>query len=122
MKNIKFRIPITFNKLKINKMFKRSIRIMRKGITPKTMSVTTITTSRSFGAMGEINRELLFEHKFTPELDFKSQFDKMKCFRVMDEEGVIVNDGGYEKLIDHDKLVRMYETMVTINEADQVFN
>jgi len=42
----------------------------------------------------------------------------MKCFRVMDEEGVIVNVGGYEKLIDHEKLIRMYETMVTINEAD----
>lgn len=103
-------------------MFKRSIRIMRSGIKPKTISVTTITSSRSFGAMGEIDRELLFEHKFTPEMDFKSKFDKFKCFRVMDEEGVIVNDGGYEKLIDHEKLVRMYETMVTINEADQVFN
>jgi len=72
MKKYKFRIPITFNKLKINKMFKKSIRIMRSGISPKTMSVTTITQTRSFGAMGEINRELLFEHKFTPELDFKS--------------------------------------------------
>jgi hypothetical protein len=72
--------------------------------------------------MGEINRELLFEHKFTPDMDFKSQFDKLKCFRVMDEEGHIVNDGGYEKQIDTEKLVKMYETMVTINEADQVFN
>merc|ERR1712166_743407 len=109
-------------KLKINKMFKRSIRVMRASIKNKTISVTTITSARSFGAMGEIDRELLFEQKFTPELDFKDRFDKIKCFRVMDEEGVIVNDGGYEKLIDNEKLVKMYETMVTINEADQVFN
>jgi hypothetical protein len=95
---------------------------MRKGIQPKTISVTTVTTSRSFGAMGEIDRELLFEHKFTPEMDFKDRFDKIKCFRVMDEEGVIVNDGGYENKIDNEKLIKMYETMVTINEADQVFN
>lgn len=103
-------------------MFKRSIRIMRKGIQSKTNSVTTVVATRSFGAMGEIDRELLFEHKFTHEMDFADRFDKIKCFRVMDEEGVIVNDGGYEKLIDEQKLVKMYETMVTINEADQVFN
>jgi hypothetical protein len=72
--------------------------------------------------MGEINRELLFEHKFTTDMDFKDQFEKIKCFRVMDENGKIVNDGGYEKMIPIDKLKKMYETMVTINEADQVFN
>jgi hypothetical protein len=77
---------------------------------------------RAFGAMGEINRELLFEHKFTTDMDFKDQFEKIKCFRVMDENGKIVNDGGYEKMIPIDKLKKMYETMVTINEADQVFN
>ena len=47
--------------------------------------------------MGEIDRELLFNHKFTNEMEFKSQFEKIKCFRVMDEEGNIVNDAGYEK-------------------------
>ena len=51
-------------------MFKASIRIMRKGIKQKTISVTTVTATRSFGAMGEIDRELLFEHKFTPEMNF----------------------------------------------------
>jgi hypothetical protein len=40
----------------------------------------------------------------------------------MDEEGKIVNDGGYHKLIPDDKLVKMFETMVLINEADQIFN
>ena len=78
-------------------MFKKSIKIMRTGIKSKAISEITITSSRSFGAMGEINRELLFEHKFTHDMEFRSQFDKIKCFRVMDEEGNIVNDGGYEK-------------------------
>ena len=72
--------------------------------------------------MGEINRELLFDHKFTTDMDFKDQFEKIKCFRVMDENGKIINDGGYEKLIPMEKLKKMYSTMVTINEADQVFN
>ena len=48
--------------------------------------------SRSFGAMDQINRDL-FEHKFTEEMDFKSSFDKIKCFRIMDEEGNIVTPG-----------------------------
>ena len=51
-------------------------------------------------------------------MDFRSNFEKLKCFRVMDEEGNIVNEGGYEKQIDDAKLKKMYETMVTINEAD----
>ena len=55
-------------------------------------------------------------------MNFESQFDKIPCFRVMDSEGKIVNDGGYEKLIPMDKLKKIYESMVTINEADQVFN
>jgi 2-oxoisovalerate dehydrogenase E1 component alpha subunit len=70
--------------------------------------------------MGEINREL-FEHKFTPELDFKSSFDKIKCFRVMDEEGNITNKD-FEKQISAEKLKEMFKCMVTINEADQIFN
>lgn len=72
--------------------------------------------------MGEIDKELLFEHKFTTEMNFKDRFEKIKCFRVMDENGKIINDGGYENLIPVDKMKKMYETMVTINEADQVFN
>ena len=72
--------------------------------------------------MGEIDRELLFEHKFTTDMDFKSQFEKIKCFRVMDEEGKIVNKGDYHKMVSDDKIKKMYETMVTINEADVVFN
>lgn len=55
-------------------------------------------------------------------MEFKDRTEKFKCFRVMDENGDIVNDGGYEKSIDLAKLKKIYETMVTINEADQVFN
>ena len=72
--------------------------------------------------MGEINRELLFEHKFTTDMNFQSEFEKIKCFRVMDEEGKIINTGNYHKLIPAEKIKKMYETMVTINEADVVFN
>ena len=43
--------------------------------------------------MGEVDRELLFEHKFTNDMNFTTHFDKMKCFRVMDAEGNIINKG-----------------------------
>ena len=77
---------------------------------------------RHFGAMNQINRDLLFTHHFTNSMEFKQNNEKIKCFRVMDEEGKIVNKDGHEKLISDEKLKKMYETMVTINEADQVFN
>ncbi len=63
----------------------------------------------------------LFEHKFTNDLQFKSSFDKFKCFRVMDEEGNIINKK-YENSIDEVTLKKMFKTMVMINEADIVFN
>ena len=72
--------------------------------------------------MGQIDAKLLFEQKLTTEMNFESQFEKIPCFRVMDENGKIINNGGYEKMIPIDKLKSIYETMVTINEADQVFN
>ena len=55
-------------------------------------------------------------------MDFKSRFDKIKCFRVIDENGKVINKGGYEKWIDKDNLIKIWRTMVLINEADQVFN
>ena len=39
----------------------------------------------------------------------------------MDEEGNIVTPG-YENQISDDLLLKMYDKMVTINEADQVYN
>jgi ABC-type enterochelin transport system ATPase subunit len=40
----------------------------------------------------------------------------------MDAEGEIVNNGNYHKLVSDEKIKKIYETMVTINEADVVFN
>ena len=70
--------------------------------------------------MDEVNKEL-FEHKFTNDLEFRSAFEKIKCFRVLDEEGNIINKQ-YEGSIDNETLKRMFKTMVMINEADVVFN
>ena len=72
--------------------------------------------------MGEIDTETLFTQKFTTDMEFRSKFEKIKCFRVMDENGKIINNGGYEKWIDNDTIVKIWQTMVHINEADQVFN
>lgn len=72
--------------------------------------------------MNEIDTDMLFNHKFTTDMKFKSKNDKIECFRVMDGEGKIINNGGYHKLIDVPTLKRIYESMVTINEADVVFN
>lgn len=89
-------------------------RILRRALLP--------TQARNFGAMGQVNSDLLFDFQFSTNMDFHKKHEKLKCFRVMDEEGSIINNGGYEKMIPNDKLVKMYETMVTINEADKVFN
>lgn len=78
------------------------------------------SAQRSFGAMGEVNQEM-FEHKFTNDLEFRSQFDKLKCFRVMDEEGNIINKK-FEGSIDDHTLQKMFRTMVMMNEADIVYN
>ena len=51
--------------------------------------------------MNEINRELL-EHKFTSDLNFTNSFEKFKCFRVIDEEGNVINKD-YDN-IDNDTL------------------
>ena len=70
--------------------------------------------------MDQLNMDL-FTHQFTSELQLKDKVEKIKCFRVMDEEGNIVTPGYAEK-IPTDKLLKMYDTMVMINEADQVYN
>jgi len=78
------------------------------------------SSARLFGAMDEINTEL-FEHKFTTDMNFRSSFEKVKCFRVMDEEGNIINKG-YDTQLKDEELLKMYDAMVTMNEADQVYN
>jgi 2-oxoisovalerate dehydrogenase E1 component alpha subunit len=76
--------------------------------------------ARAFGAMDIVNMEM-FEHKFTNSLEFRSSFEKIKCFRVLDEEGNIINKA-YENSIDEGTLKQMFKTMVMMNEADVVFN
>lgn len=58
----------------------------------RSTQVVQAAPQRSFGAMDEINRDL-FEHKFTSDMEFQSSFDKIKCFRVLDEEGQVVTPG-----------------------------
>lgn len=59
-------------------------------------------SQRSFGAMDQMNIEL-FEHKFTEQMEFKSGFEKFKCFRVLDEEGNMINKA-YENSISKEML------------------
>ena len=75
---------------------------------------------RYFGAMDQLDTSL-FEHKFTSDMEFSSSFDKIKCFRVMDEEGNIITPGYADKIPD-DLMLKMYDKMVMINEADVVYN
>jgi hypothetical protein len=78
------------------------------------------TPLRAFGAMDETNPEM-FKHTFTNEMKFTSSFDKIKCFRIMDEEGKIVKSG-YDTTISDEEHLKMYDAMVTMNEADKVYN
>jgi 2-oxoisovalerate dehydrogenase E1 component alpha subunit len=89
---------------------------------PRIYNKMVMNSARAFGAMNEIDHDLLFNHKFTPEMEFKQHNEKIKCFRVMDEEGKIINKGDYHNEIPKETLKKMYETMVSMNEADTVFN
>lgn len=63
-----------------------------------------------------------FEHVFTQDLDFKRDVGKkIPCFRVIDTEGKVVNRK-YEGAVDNKDLVKIFEHMVSINEADKTFN
>jgi 2-oxoisovalerate dehydrogenase E1 component alpha subunit len=75
---------------------------------------------RTFAAMDKPDKSL-FEYKFTDKMDFRSSFDKIKCFRVIDEEGQVVTPGYAEK-IPKETLLKIYDNMVTMNEADLVYN
>lgn len=79
-----------------------------------------VISTRAFGAMDQVNMSM-FEQKFTNDLEFRSSFDKIKCFRVLDEEGNVVNKGAEPK-ISEETLQKMFRTMVMMNEADVVFN
>lgn len=70
--------------------------------------------------MDQLNWDL-FKHDFTNKMEFKDGYEKIKCFRVMDENGNIVTPG-YAELIPDDKLMKLYNNMVMMNEADVVYN
>lgn len=53
-------------------------------------------------------------------MDFVSNNEKVKCFRIMDEEGNIVNKD-YENRIEPEMLKKIFKSMVTMNEADTIF-
>lgn len=55
-------------------------------------------------------------------MKFKDNAKELKCFRVIDSEGELVNDQKYIDAIPKDKLIRIYETMVLNAEADEIFN
>jgi len=98
-------------------MFTTSSILLKSRSASKSLLMTSL---RAFGAMDQVNKEM-FEHKFTNELEFRSSFEKIKCFRVLDEEGNIINKK-YENSIDDATLKKMYKTMVMMNEADVVYN
>jgi hypothetical protein len=70
--------------------------------------------------MDQVNTDM-FEQKFTQDLEFRSTFDKIRCFRVLDEEGNVINKTNEPKINDA-TLQKMFRTMVMMNEADVVFN
>jgi 2-oxoisovalerate dehydrogenase E1 component alpha subunit len=45
----------------------------------------------------------------------------MKCFRVIDENGNVITPG-YDNQISEAETLKMFDAMVTMNEADQVYN
>lgn len=70
--------------------------------------------------MDQLNWDL-FTHDFTNKMEFRDSYEKIKCFRVIDEEGKVVTPG-YAEMIPDDKIMKMYNQMVQMNEADAVFN
>lgn len=70
--------------------------------------------------MDKVNLDL-FSHTFTNDMTFRSSFEKMKCFRIMDGEGNILIKG-YDTQIPDAEILKMFDAMVTMNEADQVYN
>ena len=64
-------------------------------------------SSRAFGAMDQLNPEM-FEHEFTGDLAFRSSNDKIKCFRVMDEQGNVITPG-FDTKMDDELLLKIYD-------------
>ena len=69
--------------------------------------------------MGDVDQSLQFSHEFNHDLEFRSSFEKFKCFRVFDENGTVVNKNAfvdeYLHTTPHDKLRKIFATMVKVN-------
>lgn len=61
-----------------------------------------------------------YDIPFNSNLNFVHDNKKIEAFRVMDENGKIINKK-YEN-IDKEKLLRIFHAMVTNSEADKIFN
>ena len=61
-----------------------------------------------------------YDVQFSTNADFKRNNEQIKAFRVMDEEGKILNKK-YEN-IEKEKLLKIFKAMVTNSEADKIFN
>lgn len=75
--------------------------------------------------MDELDTKLQFSHEFHDKLEFRSHGEKFKCFRVFDENGVVINKNPYVeeyvKEASPEKLTKMFAAMVKVNESDRVF-
>lgn len=75
--------------------------------------------------MDQVDTKVMFSHEFDTNLNFRAHAEKFKCFRVFDENGTIVNKNPYvEEYIQKAKpahLIKMFNTMVKVNECDRVF-
>jgi len=76
---------------------------------------------RGFSSLAS-TAENLYDFNFTSKLKFRDSAKELKCFRVIDSEGELVNDSKYVDAIPKDKLIKIYETMVLNAEADEIFN
>jgi TPP-dependent pyruvate/acetoin dehydrogenase alpha subunit len=54
-------------------------------------------------------------------MEIRKSFEKIKVFRVLDDDGNIMNKE-YENSIDNETLKKMYQYMILMNEADVIFN
>lgn len=83
----------------------------------RTTTLKSSLTKASFGAKTIRPADFdFFDQKFTHDLELRAHNEKVKCFRVMDENGTIINKG-YDN-IPKEKLLKIFDTMVTIHEAD----
>ena len=66
-----------------------------------------------------------FSHEFSDKLEFRAHQEKFKCFRVYDEHGKVTNKNKYVdeylQATPKEKLIKMFTTMVKVNESDRVF-